>query len=67
LPFRVNDGLVFRNLLNPHFGVVLFALEFQFHVQADNLGVLKRLGLLLESGVGECLLESNASDEQGIL
>ena len=67
LPLGIDDGLVFRHLLNTDFSVVLLTLELELDVQANDLGVLERLGLLLETGVGEGLLECDTVDEQGIL
>ena len=67
LPLSIDDSLVFRHLLNPDLGVVLFALQLKFNVQAHDLGVLEGLGLLLETRVREGLLESNTVDEKGVL
>lgn len=51
LPLCIDDGLVFRNLLDTDFGIVLFGLELQLDVQADNGGVLEIFRLLLKTGV----------------
>lgn len=67
LPFGIDDGLVFGHLLDANLRVVLLALQLQLHVQTHNLGVPERLGLLLETGVREGLLEGDTVDEQGIL
>lgn len=67
LPLGIDDGLVLRYMLDAHLGVVLLALQLQLDVQADNLRVLEVLGLLLETGVREGLLEGDTVDEQGFL
>ena len=54
-------------MLDADFGVVLLTLELELDVQANDLGVLEGLGLLLETGVGEGLLECDTVDKQGIL
>mmetsp|Transcript_26228 Transcript_26228/g.76937 ORF Transcript_26228/g.76937 Transcript_26228/m.76937 type:complete len:415 (-) Transcript_26228:544-1788(-) len=66
-PLRVHDGLVLRGLGDADFGVVLLRLELELHVEEDDLGALKALGLLLEARVGEGLLEGHALDEHGVL
>lgn len=63
LPFGVDNSLVVGDLLNADFGIVLFGLELQLNVQADNLGLLESLGLLLETGVREGLFEGDTVDE----
>lgn len=67
LPLCVDDGLVLGHLLNADLGVVLFGLEFELDVQADNVGVLKVLGLLLETGVGKRLFKGDTVDKQRVL
>jgi hypothetical protein len=32
LPFRIDDSLIFRDLINSHFGVVFFRFEFELDV-----------------------------------
>lgn len=64
LPFCVDDGLVFGYLLDADLGVVLFGLELELDVQAYDLGLDKGLGLLLETSVGEGLLEGDTVDEE---
>ncbi len=66
LPLCVHDGLVIRNLLDPNLGVILLRLQLELDVQADNLGFLEGLGLLLETGVRERLLESDTVDEERV-
>lgn len=66
LPFGVDDGLVLGYVLDADLGVVLLGLELELDVQADNLGLLERLGLLLETGVGEGLLEGDTVYEEGV-
>lgn len=66
LPLGVHNGLVFGHLLDADLGVVLFGLELQLDIQAHNLGLAEGLGLLLEAGIGECLLEGHAVDEAGL-
>lgn len=66
LPLGVDDGLVLRDLLDAHLGIVLFGLELELDVEADDLGLLERLGLLLEAGVGKRLFEGDAVDEEGV-
>ena len=51
LPLSIDDGLVLGNLLNAYFGIVLLALELKLHVQAHNLGLAERLGLLLKPSI----------------
>lgn len=63
LPFGVDNSLVVGDLLNTDFGIILFGLELELNVEADNLGLLESLGLLLETGVGEGLLEGDTVDE----
>lgn len=67
LPLGVDNGLVFGHVVDPDLCVVLFRLELQLDTEADNLGVLERLWLLLEAGVGKCLLESDTLDQQAVL
>ncbi len=67
MPFRIDDGLVFGDLIDPDFGIVFLRLQFELDVEADNLRVLEGLRLLLETGVGEGLLEGNAVDEERVL
>lgn len=67
LPLGIDDGLVLRHMLDAHLGVVLLTLQLQLDVQADNLGVLEVLGLLLETGVREGLLEGDTVNEQRFL
>ena len=66
LPLGVDDGLVFRHLLHANLGVVLLSLELELDVEAHDLGLDKGLGLLLETGVGEGLLEGDTVDEEGV-
>lgn len=54
-------------MLDTNFGVILLTLEFELDVQTNNLGVLEGLGLLLETGVGEGLLECDTIDKQRVL
>ena len=67
LPFCVDDGLVFGDLLDADFGVVFFGFEFELDVEADDFGVGEAFRLLLEAGVGEGLFEGDAVDELGVL
>ena len=67
LPLGIDDGLVLRDLLDTDFRIILLALKLQLNVQAHNLGVQEMFGLLLETGVGECLLEGDTVDEKGVL
>ena len=64
LPFCIHNGLVLGNLFYADFGIVLFALELELHVQADDLRISKDLRLLFESGIGEGLLERDTIDEE---
>lgn len=64
LPLGVDDGLVFRDVLDTDLGIVLFGLELELDVQTDDCGVLEVLWLLLEASVGESLLECDAIDKQ---
>lgn len=66
LPLGVDNGLVLGNLLDAHLGVVLLGLELKLDVEAADLGVLERLGLLLETGVREGLLEGDTVDEERV-
>lgn len=65
LPLGVDDGLVLGDLFDADLGVVLLGLELELDVEAHDLGLLEGLGLLLEAGVGEGLLEGDAVDEEG--
>lgn len=67
LPFGIDDGLIFGNLINSDLGVVFLCFEFEFDVEADDFRVLERLGLLLETGVGEGFFEGYTIDEEGVL
>lgn len=67
LPFGIDNSLVLGNLLDANLGVVLLTLQLQLNVETHNLRVLEELGLLLETSVGECLLESDTVDEKGLL
>lgn len=67
LPLGIDDGLVFGDLLHTNLRIILLALQLQLDIQTHNLGVLEVLGLLLETGVGESLLESHTVDEKGVL
>lgn len=56
-----------RNLLNPNLGVVPLGLQLELDVQTADLRVLERLGLLLESGITERLLERDTLHQKRIL
>lgn len=56
-----------RDLRDPNLGVVLLGLEFELDVEAEYPRVLEALGLLLETGVRERLLERDTLDEEGVL
>ena len=66
-PLRIDDGLVFRHLVHSHLRVVLLRLQLELHIETQDLRVLERLRLLLESGVRERFLESHSADEQTLL
>lgn len=67
LPLGVDDGLILGDLLNADFGVVFFALELELDVQADDFGIAKDFWLLLKTGIGEGLFESDAVDKKRFL
>mmetsp|Transcript_40927 Transcript_40927/g.92111 ORF Transcript_40927/g.92111 Transcript_40927/m.92111 type:complete len:324 (+) Transcript_40927:144-1115(+) len=51
LPLRVHDRLVHGRVRDANLGVLLFRLEFELHVEEQNLGVLEHLFHLLEARV----------------
>ena len=55
------------NALNANFGIIFFGLELQLDVQAQDLGVVEGLWLLLESSVGKSLLKCNTVNKHGVL
>ena len=65
-PLSVNNFLEIFRLVQPNLCVVLLSLQFEFNVEAQNLGVLETLGLLLETGVGESLAEGDTLDQEGV-
>lgn len=67
LPFGIDDRLVFRHLVDTDLGIVLFGLEFEFDVEAEDTRVGELLWLLFEAGVGKGLFEGDALDEEGVL
>lgn len=67
LPLGIDDRLVLRYLVHADLGVVLFGLEFELDVEAEDARVGELLGLLLESGVGKGFLERDASDQERVL
>lgn len=67
LVFKASVKLSYLHRLDPDLGVVLLRLELQLHVEQSDLGVLVALGLHLEAGVGERLLEGHAGDQLGVL
>jgi len=56
-----------RNLVHSNLSVILLGFQLELDVQAEDLGVVEALRLLLESGVREGLLEGDSSDEEGVL
>ena len=67
VPLGVDDLLVLLDVVDADLGVVLLGLELQLDVEEGDLGVGVVLGLHLEPGVGESLLEGHALDEEGVL
>jgi hypothetical protein len=66
LPFGVNNLLEIVGVFETDLSGVLFGLKLKFEVHDEHLGVLKGLGLLLETGVGEGLAEADTFNEEGI-
>lgn len=62
-----HDPCTYRNLADSNLGIVLLGLQLELNIQAKDLRVDEHLGLLLETGVRERLLESNALDQKGVL
>ena len=54
-------------VIDADLSVLFLTLEFKFEVEKANGRVLKVLGLLLESSVGESLLECNSIYQKRIL
>jgi hypothetical protein len=57
----------YRHLVYSDLSVVFLCFQFQLNVQAQDFGVNETLGLLLESGIRESLLECYTLDQQGVL
>jgi hypothetical protein len=57
----------YRNFVYSNLRVVLLGLELELDVETQHLRVDKALGLLLESGVRERLLESDSSNQERVL
>jgi hypothetical protein len=56
-----------RHLVDADLGIVLLGLELELDVEAEHLGVLEALGLLLKTGIRKRLLEGDAPDEERVL
>lgn len=66
-PLGVDNFLEIFGLVQSDFRVVLLSLQLEFDVEAEDLGALETLGLLLEAGIGESLAESDSLDQEGVL
>jgi len=66
LPFSVNNFLEVLGVLHAHLSVVLLGLELELNVEEQDLGVVKVLGLLFETSIGEGLTEADTLDEEGL-
>lgn len=67
LPLRVYDALEVLDIADPDLRVLLLRLQLQLDLEDDDLGVREFLGLLLETRVGEGLLEGHAAHQEGIV
>ena len=66
MPFSVNNFLEVLGVLHAHLSVVLLGLELELNVEEQDLGVVKVLGLLFETSIGEGLTEADTLDEEGL-
>jgi len=66
-PLGVDDGLEVVDVGDADLRVFLLALELELDLQDDDLGMGELLGLLLEAGVGEGLLEGHARHQEGVV
>jgi hypothetical protein len=66
LPFGLYDLIIFFGVVNSDFGIFLLALELQLQVKQAQVWVLEVFWLLLESSIGEGLLECDSIYKEGI-
>jgi hypothetical protein len=64
VPLSVNDLLEIFWVIDSNLCVILLGLQFELDIQKSNLWVLKALWLLLETSIGEGLLEADTSNHE---
>merc|ERR1719464_2193322 len=62
-PFGVDNALVLRRVFEADLGILLLGFELQLDIEQEDLGIRKRLWLLLETRVGKGLSEGDAEHE----
>ena len=67
LPLGVHDRLEVLHVADPDLGVLLLGFQLELYLEDDDLGVGEALGLLLEAGVGEGLLEGDPTHQEGVV
>jgi len=66
VPLSINNLLEIIGVVNSNLSVVLLSLELELDVEEGDLRVFEALGLLLETGIGEGLLEADTSHHEGV-
>ena len=66
LPLGIHNLLEVFGVFETDLSRVFFGLERELQVEAQDFGVLKGLGLLFETSVGECLSEANTLDQERV-
>jgi hypothetical protein len=55
------------NIADSDFSIFLFGFEFKFDLEDDDLGIGELLRLLLETSIGEGLLEGDSANQERII
>ena len=66
IPLSINNLLEIFWIVDPDLGIILLSLEFELNVQNCNHWILEFLWLLLETSVGESLLEGDSLDKERV-
>ena len=66
MPFSVHNFLEVFGIRQTDLSAVFLSLQLEFDVQREYLGILELLWLLLETCVGEGLLEADSFNEEGV-
>lgn len=67
LPLSINNALEIVNIANSDFSIFFFGLEFKLNLQDDDFRVGEALGLLLKTGIRECLFECDTAHKERII